>query len=61
MSKEEQETFVVFFNTFKISRKLDTFADLYDGKALFEVGRPIAGLADAHRSWLLCKLTDRCT
>lgn len=37
MSRDEQETFVAFFNTFKLSRQLETFTDLYDGRALFEV------------------------
>ena len=37
MSRTEQAALVAFFNAFKLSKPLDSFDQLSDGKALMEV------------------------
>jgi protein HOOK3 len=37
MSRSEQEALLAYFNTFKLARRVNTFASLADGKALMEV------------------------
>jgi hypothetical protein len=38
MSKSEQDALLAYFNTFKLARRVNTFASLADGKVLMEVG-----------------------
>jgi len=38
MSKSEQDALLAYFNTFKLARRVNTFASLADGKLLMEVG-----------------------
>ena len=37
MSKSEQDALLAYFNTFKLARRVNTFASLADGKVLMEV------------------------
>jgi hypothetical protein len=37
MSKKEQAALVAFFNAFGLSKRIASFDQLWDGKALFEV------------------------
>jgi len=43
MSKSEQDALLAYFNTFKLARRVNTFASLADGKVLMEVG-PFSGV-----------------
>jgi hypothetical protein len=38
MSKSEQDALLAYFNTFRLARRVNTFASLADGKVLMEVG-----------------------
>jgi hypothetical protein len=37
MSRSEQDALLAYFNTFRLSRRVNTFASLADGKVLLEV------------------------
>ena len=48
MSKSEQDALLAYFNTFKLARRVNTFASLADGKVLMEVS-----LFSKLKAWLI--------
>lgn len=50
MSKSEQDALLAYFNTFKLARRVNTFASLADGKVLMEVGPFLIGFPLANET-----------